>query len=930
MKPTIFISYSRQDETWMKRVANQLGVAEKQGQLTLWYDQIIGAGEQWEPKIEAAMNAACVAVLLVSANYLNSEYVLTREIPRLLERERTGELRLVPILLSPCHWDTVSWLRQMNLRPDPKRTLSAGTEHQIDEDLAAIAKEIQAICQSREGVAASKNPVSLDPEKINIWRLPPTATGSKFFGRELELKQLNDAWADPKTKIFTLVAMGGMGKSALVNHWLRRMSEDNYLGAERIYAWSFYEHGISDEAASADLFIDKALHWFGDPAPAHGDQTDKGERLAKLINKERVLLVLDGLEPLQSAGGQEGRLKDHALRTMLRVLAVENSGLCVISTRVPVRDLSDFEEHGSILKRLGPLSDQAGAGLLYALGVIKGTDAERELASKEFGGHSLALTLLGTYLRDVCGGNVSRRGEVDGTLHRVEQGEEAQRVMKSYEKWYGEGPELAILRMLSLFKRPADSKALKALRKPPVIPGLTDALQGLDDVDWSLKLTKLQKAGLMAEKESHGVLILDSHALVREYFKAQLKKNEPAWREGNHRLYGYLKNTTKEFPETIEEMAPLYAAVAHACEAGKRQEAFDEIYWPRILRKTDYFSTSKLSAFGAELVTLPNFFDHPWSQPACGLTDFAKATVLHEAGFSLRARGQMVEAAQPLQASLELYKIQAREEPKRWKDATIIAGQLGHLYLVIGNLNEALRYTEYCVEYADKYADITDENDWPVRQRAALARTLHYKGDFAQAEKLFIQAEEMQKTEQPHLHYLYWLWGFFYCELLLDKGRYQEALDRAKFSLDRISPVNSDLMRSLDYLILGRAHFQKAQREKSEEFEIASRHLKKAVDGLRQAGRLDQLPRGLLARSELRTAIEDERAKGDLKEAISIAESGQMELHQADCHLVYARSYLLQGKGDMARASFLKAKSMINRLGYHRRDGEVVELEKQF
>src|SRR6185295_20228521 len=120
------------------------------------------------------------------------------------------------------------------------------------------------------------------------------------------------AWADPKTNIVSFVAWGGVGKTALVNHWLKqRMVRDNYRGAERVYAWSFLNQGSEERAESADLFIEQTLRWFGDVDPSGGTPWDKGQRLARLIRQSRTLLILDGIEPLQHPPGpQEGRLKE--------------------------------------------------------------------------------------------------------------------------------------------------------------------------------------------------------------------------------------------------------------------------------------------------------------------------------------------------------------------------------------------------------------------------------------------------------------------------------------------------------------------------------------------------------------------------------------------------------------------------------------------
>ena len=102
----------------------------------------------------------------------------------------------------------------------------------------------------------------------------------------------------------------------------------------------------------------------------------------------------------------------------------------------------------------------------------RGMKRSCEVDSEEFGGHCLALTLLGSYLTDAYNGDIRCRKEVSERLaHDVRQGVHARKVMESYQTWFGEGPELSVLRMLGLFDRPADEKALGALLKPPAIPG---------------------------------------------------------------------------------------------------------------------------------------------------------------------------------------------------------------------------------------------------------------------------------------------------------------------------------------------------------------------------------------------------------------------------------------------------------------------------
>jgi hypothetical protein len=349
-------------------------------------------------------------------------------------------------------------------------------------------------------------------------------------------------WANPQVNVVTIIAGAGLGKSTLANHWLRRMAAAQYGSAELVYGWSFPTQGALGQSSSADDFLDAALAWFGDLDPRAGTAWEKGERLARLIASRRTLLILDGLEPLQHPSGpQEGRLREPSLRALLRELAAFNTGLCVITTHLPVADLADHEGASVLRCDLDHLSREAGAQLLRARG-MKGPEAELRRASDEFAGHRLALTLLGSYLTDAYRGEIRCRREVSSQLaHDVRQGAHARKVMASYQHWFGEGPELSVLRLLGLFDRPADQMALEALLKPPAIPGLTESLVALSPAKWRTILARLRRAKLLSEEDPHNPGQLDTHPLVREYFGQQLWQRTEAWREANWRFYEHYR-----------------------------------------------------------------------------------------------------------------------------------------------------------------------------------------------------------------------------------------------------------------------------------------------------------------------------------------------------------------------------------------------------
>lgn len=803
---------------------------------------------------------------------------------------------------------------------------------------------------------------SKDPTpRLDLGRLP--IAGRLLIGRETELARLDAAWEDPGTHVLTFVAFGGMGKSALVSHWLDRMAADGWRGARRVLDWSFYSQGTEERVTSADRFLDHALGWFGDP-DFKGAPRDRGLRLAELVRQEKTLLILDGVEPLQHPPNSPlaGRLKDPGLAALLKGLAGGNPGLCVVTTRERIADLDGFPR-AAPQEDLEALSPEAGAELLKLLGV-KGKESELLAASREFGNHALTLTLLGGYLSRACGGDVRRRKDVDLAGADQRKGGHALRVIARYAEWLGEGPELAVLRLLGLFDRPAGPKALAALRAKPAISGLTDGLivkkrwwgraEPISEEAWQLALSNLREHGLLLPADPHQPGTLDAHPLVRIFFQEELEKQRPeAWRIGNLRLYEHLQKEAPDLPDTLEAMEPLFTAVIHGCRAGRQQEALDEVLYRRIQRRDESFSTRMLGAIGSELSALSGVFVRRWDQPSANLGATSQMVVFSMAGFLLHSLGRLEEAVQPLQAALEVALSQ-----ESWMDAAICASHLSELTLLLGNVEQSVAFGRQSVDHADRSGNAFHR----VVRRSVLADALHQAGSWEESGEAFRKAEALQEEFQPRYPRLYRRQGYLYCDLLLSNGepedgsiaanctvdpeaseRIREAClvvrERAEQLIHLQTPDEALLEIALNSLSLGRAHLGLALAapsprppcEKTEtDLADAAEHLNRAVEGLRRAAQEIYLPRGLLARAALRRLRGDlPAAEADLSEALEIAERGSMRLHECDAHLEWAR--LCRQRGDLngAKQHTAKARRLVEETGYGRRRREVGWLERQ-
>lgn len=139
-KPKVFISYSHRDEAWKDRIHRQLAVLGDV--FALWDDRRIAGGDAWQAEIETALAECDVALLLISADFLTSGFILGEEVPVLLRRRESEGLLVIPVILKPCAWERVGWLRTIQARPLDGTELSGMSEHEQDRALAALAGEV--------------------------------------------------------------------------------------------------------------------------------------------------------------------------------------------------------------------------------------------------------------------------------------------------------------------------------------------------------------------------------------------------------------------------------------------------------------------------------------------------------------------------------------------------------------------------------------------------------------------------------------------------------------------------------------------------------------------------------------------------------------------------------------------------------------------
>jgi tetratricopeptide (TPR) repeat protein len=1000
----IFISYRRRETVF---AVDQLDQALRTafGSDAVFRDvRSIRKGQDFPTDVRAALGETRVGIVFIGPWWLNSgpdggdrlvdpDDWVRLEIESLLQRQHDGSpIPVIPIYTGgaqpPQAKDLPDSIKSLATRHGMKFDPFPDTEHSIQLVVKEIAR-ILGVTPWPFASAASQvqdEPTRLSPSRLSV-------TGKKFVGREQELHLLDEAWgrtADDKINVVSFIGQGGEGKTAVVLEWSSRRARGGWPGVRRVFEWSFYSQGTSAQSsASADEFFNKAFEWFGHTGEIPKDPRDKGAKLAELVATERTLLLLDGLEPLQQPpqSGYGGEFKDPAMKALVRGLARRNSGLCILTSRVDIADLADFERADGTCVRhsLHALDLVTARSLLREYGV-RGPEKELDEAITWFHSHAYDLNLLGNYFAQ-CTADHDIRGwperfpilSEDERIHPVpdatgKRAGHGRRMLRAYVRWLGEkSAAVAVLRMLGLFDRPARSDLLDELREEPVIPGLTDPLVGLQDSEWLRTLDQLKQLGLVtreplslppdagtpkAERPPRPTsFAVDAHPLLREHFKSELQDQiADSWQAAHRRLYEYLCETTADKPEpTLEDLQPLYQAVAHGCKTGLQQEACYEVYVARILRGKKFYSKKKLGAFASDLGAVASFFETPWRNVSQVFSKSDEAWLLNDVAMGLRALGRLAESAEPLRYGMHHYV-----ELESWRNAAMLSNNLSELELVLGDLAEAVKDAEQSVSYADRSGHI----DVRVMMRTTHADALHQTGRRSQAKAHFIEAEQMQKEDQLQFPLLYSLQGYQYCDLLMsfpERAAWQRTLEcerrqsnkksrhskmlhliskRGEQMLHWAQTVDSSLIGiAVAILAVGRAALYKAVLSElgfppdSEESELKGT-LNEAVNGLRRFSHQEYLVPGLLTRAWLQflsgASTGSERAQEDLDEAWEIAERGPMRLHMADIHLYRARLFFREKEypWESAQADLEAAEKLINECGYHRRDEELADAKR--
>ena len=212
----VFISYSHRDRDWLEQLQTHLKPLVRQQDFSLWDDTAIHSGEQWRQEIARAIDRACVAILLVSPDFLASDFIAEKELPPILRAAADDGLTIVWIPVRYSLYEETA-MADFQAACNPQQPLDSLEKAEQERVLVAISKRIKEAVDSARQQGRTSGPSAAALLRHN---LPFESLGDLFQGRAQQMEQLRASFAgESRARAITqrraLYGLGGIGKTRL-------------------------------------------------------------------------------------------------------------------------------------------------------------------------------------------------------------------------------------------------------------------------------------------------------------------------------------------------------------------------------------------------------------------------------------------------------------------------------------------------------------------------------------------------------------------------------------------------------------------------------------------------------------------------------------------------------------------------------------------
>jgi tetratricopeptide (TPR) repeat protein len=810
--------------------------------------------------------------------------------------------------------DAILREKQRRLRKLKEQQARSGidTRPQIETEIEDLEAEIAQLDGSaaRAGLPRPPQPDFAHPYPIQ----------SGFTGRVAERKMLTEWLSSSPQPVLAVIAIGGMGKSALTWAWLQRdvlglplpgASPDSPADAaacrlpddvrpEGVLWWSFYE-----TQASFASFLDEAISYAGDHSMNPRDLPstyDKARTLLSLIQQRRLLLVLDGFErelraysslgaayqgdavEREARGEHRACTDPHAGRFLRDAATLPLKSRILITSRLFPRELDELA--GCRRQDLATIDPEDAVTFFHTQG-IRGTRTEIQAACAPYGYHALALRLLVGLINY----DPTRPGDMRAAVG-LEVPELVQRehhvLALAYEALR---PQLcSLLGMMAAFRSPVDFETIKAIFDvaPQQPVGLGAAIRRFFQrrevpLDLKVALKELVERGLLFFDREQARY--DMHPVVRGYAYDRLG-DKPVI---HVRLVGYFTAVPmpdQDIVQSLDDLTPMIELYHHTVRAGRYDQA-RELFRDRLADPLYY----RLGAYQTCIELLQTLFPEGEERSPQLKDESARAWSLNALANSYSLAGQPRRAVPLFERQIII-----REKQGIKRNLAIGVANLAYMsQIILGELAAAERNLRRSIELCREIEDSQDE----AIGHLYLGHVFIYQGQFQESEDELTLCLELFQNSRSRKDWIAKTYVYFsLCAIFLDNpiralGYAMDAIRYSNEDGQEYYPLERDFI--IDHWLLGLA-----QREVGE-FTKSESHLAEALTRCRRINLVAIEPDILLAWAKWHHLQGNAAlARADADEALAIADRCEYRLAQADIHNFLAR--LALDGGDRAAA----------------------------
>lgn len=667
---------------------------------------------------------------------------------------------------------------------------------QIGYSLLSIINSIPESVFEHQSAEASEKNEALPQKTTEIKRLNPVfraihplQPATYFCGRQDLLQDFTHWWNDPLSadRVRALIAIGGTGKTALIEHFLNSCIDKQKLQGS-VLVWSFYED------PNTDAFLEEALRIF---AGEESGEQGIGGRLGRLqhalaTGEQAHLLVLDGLERIQSEGKGDGRawgeLEDHRLKNLLRSIA---AGLgktrAIITSRFKLSDLAQWEHRGYQGIELDTLDAQGALNLLRAW-QVKGTDATLQALAESLGRHALSVSVLGSYLKNYCKGDPAAAAEfqLEDSGRDDSQAAKLARILTGYAQNLSADERDLLIRM-SIFPRGISVEILGYL----IAAGgeIAGTLVGFNEVKLLRLANRLHKLGLVYTYHLRNSLTYTAHPFLRDYFRKLLSLPPEKIHEAvRDKLALGLDSKPDNKPQDTQMLDKYEALIEQTILSGRFVEACDLYYNVMGGGGANNHLYHTLGDYGRIIRILSQFSEN--GQPETlgqGLKVGDSGYLINGWGLAALALGDLTLAGRCFELASEL----ARKD-KDWNNLSAGLQNSAWVCMYQGIFISAKKLLQEALEHGEEEDKFVKKGNYGY-----LAATCHTLGEIQEAQDNFKIAAKLEG--EP----LYATDGIFQAEYLFNLGQKEQAIQLTQNNLAKAEKNGWQRFISLSHTILG-------------------------------------------------------------------------------------------------------------------------------